>query len=75
VTGVSERAARVSHAPAFAPKAFGASAVALAEAETERAGEAARESVSGSSAFAKARADIAESFAEACRGAKPLGYD
>jgi len=29
--------------------------------------------VSGSSAFAKATADIAEASAEACRGAKPLG--
>src|SRR5262249_14328965 len=39
-----ERAQRASHAPAFAPKALRRGlAVASAEAETERAGEAARE--------------------------------
>ena len=49
-----------------------ASAEALAEAEASRR-SGARGRVQGSSAFAKARADIAEASAEACRGAKPLG--
>ena len=39
----------------------------------EAASERSEASVKGSSAFAKATADIAVALAEACRGAKPLG--
>jgi hypothetical protein len=42
-----------------------------ASGASRRSGKRAR--VPGSSAFAKATADVAEAFAEARRGAKPLG--
>src|SRR5580765_5231059 len=68
----SERASEPRERPAFARSASARSRRSFAEAEARRR-SGARESVWGSSAIAKATADIAEALAEACRGAQPLG--
>jgi transcriptional regulator with XRE-family HTH domain len=62
-----------SHEAAVAVATESEPVASLAPARRAKAGSGERGRASGNSAFAQAAADVAEAFAEARRGAKPLG--